>query len=177
PRGGMILCRKKYAEAIDKAVFPGIQGGPLMHVIAAKAVALKLALTEGFRQYQQQVVRNAAVLAETLVQEGFRLVSGGTDNHLMLVDVGACGMTGKKAERLLGQAGITVNKNTIPFDPRPAMTASGIRIGTPAVTTRGMKEPEMRTIGRLIADVLLDRSPAEAVREEVRALCAAYPIH
>ncbi|MEW5933360.1 MAG: serine hydroxymethyltransferase, partial [Bacillota bacterium] len=136
PRGGMILCRKKYAEAIDKAVFPGIQGGPLMHVIAAKAVALKLALTEGFRQYQQQVVRNAAVLAETLVQEGFRLVSGGTDNHLMLVDVGARGMTGKKAERLLGQAGITVNKNTIPFDPRPAMTASGIRIGTPAVTTR-----------------------------------------
>ncbi|MBC7338772.1 MAG: serine hydroxymethyltransferase [Firmicutes bacterium] len=177
PRGGMILCRKKYAEAIDKAVFPGIQGGPLMHVIAAKAVALKLALTEGFRQYQQQVVRNAAVLAKTLVQEGFRLVSGGTDNHLMLVDVGARGMTGKKAERLLGQAGITVNKNTIPFDPRPAMTASGIRIGTPAVTTRGMKEPEMRTIGRLIADVLLDRSPAEAVREEVRALCAAYPIH
>ncbi|MDI6823639.1 MAG: serine hydroxymethyltransferase [Bacillota bacterium] len=177
PRGGMILCRKKYAEAIDKAVFPGIQGGPLMHVIAAKAVALKLALTEGFRQYQQQVVRNAAVLAETLVQEGFRLVSGGTDNHLMLVDVGACGMTGKKAERFLGQAGITVNKNTIPFDPRPAMTASGIRIGTPAVTTRGMKEPEMRTIGRLIADVLLDRLPAEAVREEVRALCAAYPIH
>jgi glycine hydroxymethyltransferase len=177
PRGGLILCKARYAEVIDRAVFPGIQGGPLMHVIAAKAVALKMAMTEEFRRYQQQVVANARALAEALTDEGLRLVSGGTDNHLMLVDVGVRGLTGKKAEQLLGQAGITVNKNTIPFDTRGAKLASGIRIGTPAVTTRGMKEKEMRLIGRLVADVLFARARVQSIREEVRALCAAFPLY
>ncbi|MBC7340155.1 MAG: serine hydroxymethyltransferase [Firmicutes bacterium] len=177
PRGGLILCRARYAADIDRAVFPGTQGGPLMHVIAAKAVALRLAMGEGFRRYQEQVVRNARVLAEELVREGFRLVSGGTDNHLMLVDVGERGLTGKKAEEMLGEAGITVNKNTIPFDTRGAKVASGIRVGTPAVTTRGMKEDEMRLIARLIGDVLLRRVPADRVRAQVKELCASFPIY
>jgi len=177
PRGGLILCRARYAADIDRAVFPGIQGGPLMHVIAAKAVALKLAMGEEFRRYQEQVVRNARVLAEELLRQGFRLVSGGTDNHLMLVDVGARGLTGKKAEEMLGEAGITVNKNTIPFDTRGAKVASGIRVGTPAVTTRGMKEDEMRIIARLIGDVLLRGVRADRVRAQVKELCAAFPIY
>ncbi|MEW5932466.1 MAG: serine hydroxymethyltransferase [Bacillota bacterium] len=177
PRGGLILCRARYAADIDRAVFPGTQGGPLMHVIAAKAVALRLAMGEGFRRYQEQVVRNARVLAQELVREGFRLVSGGTDNHLMLVDVGERGLTGKKAEEMLGEAGITVNKNTIPFDTRGAKVASGIRVGTPAVTTRGMKEDEMRLIARLIGDVLLRRTPADRVRAQVKELCASFPIY
>ncbi|HHY94202.1 MAG TPA: serine hydroxymethyltransferase, partial [Firmicutes bacterium] len=177
PRGGLILCREKYREAIDKAVFPGIQGGPLMHVIAAKAVALGLALKEDFRRYQQQVVSNARAMAEAMVQEGFRLVSGGTDNHLLLVDVSVRGLTGKKAETLLGEAGITVNKNTIPFDMRGAKVASGIRVGTPAVTTRGMKEDEMKTIGRLMGDVLLREVSPARVLEEVQALCRAFPLY
>jgi len=177
PRGGLILCREKYREAIDKAVFPGIQGGPLMHVIAAKAVALGLALKEDFRRYQQQVVSNARAMAEAMVQEGFRLVSGGTDNHLLLVDVSVRGLTGKKAETLLGEAGITVNKNTIPFDMRGAKVASGIRVGTPAVTTRGMKEDEMKTIGRLMGDVLLRGVSPARVLEEVQALCRAFPLY
>lgn len=177
PRGGLILCRARYAADIDRAVFPGTQGGPLMHVIAAKAVALKLAMGEDFRRYQEQVVKNARVLAEELVREGFRLVSGGTDNHLMLVDVGVRGLTGKKAEEMLGEAGITVNKNTIPFDTRGAKVASGIRVGTPAVTTRGMKEEEMRLIARLIGAVLLRGVPAARVRAQVKELCASFPIY
>ncbi|MBC7339612.1 MAG: serine hydroxymethyltransferase [Firmicutes bacterium] len=177
PRGGLILCRARYAADIDRAVFPGIQGGPLMHVIAAKAVALKLAMREEFRRYQEQVVRNARVLAEELVREGFRLVSGGTDNHLVLVDVGARGLTGKKAEEVLGEAGITVNKNTIPFDTRGAKVASGIRLGSPAVTTRGMKEGEMRLIARLIGDVLVRQVPPARVRAQVEELCASFPLY
>ncbi len=177
PRGGLILCRARYAADIDRAVFPGIQGGPLMHVIAAKAVALRLAMSEEFRRYQRQVVDNARALAEELGREGFRLVSGGTDNHLMLVDVGVRGLTGKKAEEMLGEAGITVNKNTIPFDTRGAKVASGIRVGTPAVTTRGMKEDEMRLIGRLIGDVLVREAPAARVRAQVKELCASFPIY
>mgnify|MGYP002331853543 CR=1 FL=1 len=176
PRGGMILCKARYAKTIDKAVFPGIQGGPLMHVIAAKAVALKMAQSRAFEVYQKQVVANAKVLAETLNEQGFRLVSGGTDTHLMLVDVGEKGMTGKEAETLLAQAGITVNKNVIPFDPRSAYEASGIRIGTPAVTTRGMKEEEMYQIGRAIADVLLRRRTADSVRTDIRKMCDRFPL-
>ncbi len=177
PRGGLILCQGDFAEEIDKAVFPGIQGGPLMHVIAAKAVALRLAATEEFRRYQAQVVDNAKALAEEMVRQGFRLVSGGTDNHLMLVDVSVRGLTGKKAETVLGEAGITVNKNTIPFDTRGAKVASGIRIGTPAVTTRGMKQEEMKVIGRLIGDVLLREVAPEKVRAEVEALCQQFPLY
>ncbi len=177
PRGGLILCRSRHAAEIDRAVFPGTQGGPLMHVIAAKAVSLKLALQEEFRAYQTQVVRNARALADELLREGFRLVTGGTDNHLMLVDVGVKGLTGKDAERRLGEAGITVNKNAIPFDSRGAKVASGIRVGTPAVTTRGMKEDEMRRIGRLIADVLLRDRGAAVVSAEVRELCAGFPLY
>ena len=143
PRGGMVLCRAQFAKDIDRAVFPGVQGGPLMHIIAAKAVCFKEALSPEFKTYQQQIVENARALAAACRGAGFRLVSGGTDNHLMLVDVFSRGLTGKVAEAALGRAGITVNKNAIPFDQNPPMTASGIRIGTPAVTTRGMREPEM----------------------------------
>src|SRR5271167_4632826 len=154
PRGGAVFCRAQYAKDLDKVVFPGIQGGPLMHVIAAKAVCFREALQPEFREYQRQIVANASVLAQTLAGEGFRIVSGGTDNHLMLVDVFSKKVTGKQAEQNLERAAITVNKNAIPFDVNPPMTASGIRVGTPAVTTRGMKEPEMRQIGRWIAEVL-----------------------
>lgn len=177
PRGGLILCRSKYATAIDKAVFPGLQGGPLMHVIAAKAVAFKLALEPDFRVYQRQVVLNAQVLAEELQGQGFRLVSGGTDNHLLLIDVGSRNLTGVDAERKLDEAGITVNKNTIPFDARPPKVTSGIRVGTPAVTTRGMKEPEMEIIARLIGDVLLRGRPTPAVFGEVQNLCRRFPLY
>lgn len=179
PRGGMILCDADYAEAIDKAVFPGTQGGPLMHVIAGKAVALGEALRPTFRAYIERVLENAQVLAETLQAEGFRLVAGGTDNHLLLVDLRPFGISGKKAERALDEVGITVNKNTIPNDPRPPTLASGIRIGTPAMTTRGFGPEEMRLTGRLIAQVL--RAPDdEAVKTRVRAqvteLVSHFPV-
>src|SRR6188472_1485089 len=154
PRSGMILCRERYAKDLDRAVFPGVQGGPLMHIIAAKAVCFKEAADPSFVDYQKQIVANARRLASGLVAGGFRLVSGGTDNHLMLVDVFSRGLTGKAAEAALGKAGITVNKNAIPFDPNPPMVASGVRIGTPAITSRGMREPEMDRIGDLIARVL-----------------------
>jgi len=176
PRGGMILCDADYAEAIDKAVFPGTQGGPLMHVIAGKAVALGEALRPTFRAYIERVLENAQVLAETLQAEGFRLVAGGTDNHLLLVDLRPFGISGKKAERALDEVGITVNKNTIPNDPRPPTLASGIRIGTPAMTTRGFGAEEMRLTGRLIAQVL--RAPDdEAVKTRVRAQVAELVSH
>jgi glycine hydroxymethyltransferase len=179
PRGGMVLCKAEYAAKLNKTVFPFAQGGPLMHVIAAKAVALKEAQTPEFKVYQQQIVKNAAHLAKALMAHGFRLVSGGTDNHLLVVDVGAMNIEGKKAENALGEAGITVNKNAIPFDPRPPMVASGIRIGTPAVTTRGMKEKEMEKIADWIAEVLknLDNERVkQRVHEEVKQLCAQFPL-
>src|SRR5439155_2931468 len=153
-RGGMMLCREQYAEDLDRSVFPGVQGGPLMHIIAAKAVCFKEAAEPAFADYQRQIVANAVRLAQVLSDAGFRLVSGGTDNHLMLVDVFSRGLTGKVAEAALGKAGITVNKNAIPFDRNPPMTASGIRIGTPAVTTRGLREAEMDEIASLITRVL-----------------------
>lgn len=180
PRGGLILCREEFAKAVNRNVFPGTQGGPLVHVIAAKAVCFHQAATPEFRQYQEQIVRNAKVLAETLAERGFRIVSGGTDNHLFLVDVFSRGITGKQAEAALEEAGITVNKNTIPFDPHPPLVTSGIRIGTPAATTRGMKEPEMRLIGEWIARVLSDIDNEDVrrrVREEVRELTARFPLY
>ncbi len=179
PRGGMILCKAELAKAVDKAVFPGMQGGPLMHVIAAKAVALKEALTPEFKAYQEQIVKNMQALAAGLKDEGLRLVSGGSDNHLALVDLTPAGVTGAQAEEWLESAGITVNKNLIPFDPLPSRTTSGIRVGTPAITTRGMKEPEMRQIAQWIDRVLKSRGD-ESVRKEVRAevedLCRRFPI-
>ncbi|HEX8597569.1 MAG TPA: serine hydroxymethyltransferase [Chloroflexia bacterium] len=179
PRGGMILCKAQYAKEIDKSVFPGIQGGPLMHVIAAKAVAFKEALEPGFHEYQRQIVTNAQRLAAGLEGAGLRLVSGGTDNHLMLVDVSPLGLTGKVAERALDEVGITVNKNAIPYDPQPPAKASGIRVGTPAVTTRGFREPEMDTIARLIGEVLRapeDPEVKERVSAEVLELCSHFPV-
>jgi glycine hydroxymethyltransferase len=180
PRAGMILCKSEFAKDIDRAVFPGIQGGPLMHIIAAKAVALREAASEGFRAYQGQIVANAARLAARLAARGYRIVSGGTDNHLFLMDVASRGTTGKVAEKALEAAGITVNKNTIPYDPNPPLVASGIRIGTPAVTTRGMGTGEMDAIGDLIADALAageDAGALAAVRERVRALCHRFPLY
>jgi glycine hydroxymethyltransferase len=180
PRGGLVLCRAEFAKAVDRAVFPGVQGGPLMHIIAAKAVCLLEALTPAFGDYQRQIVSNAARLASALSEKGFRLVSGGTDNHLMLVDVFSKGLTGKVAEAALGRAGITVNKNAIPFDQQPPMVASGIRIGTPAVTTRGMREAAMDDIADLMARVLAapeDAAVASAVREDVETLCRQYPLY
>ena len=176
----MVLCRSAFAKDLDRALFPGVQGGPLMHIIAAKAVCLKEAQAPEFKAYQQQIVRNAARLADNLRSAGFRLVSGGTDNHLMLVDVFSRGLTGKAAEAALGRAGITVNKNAIPFDKNPPMTASGIRIGTPAVTSRGMQETAMDEIASLITRVLADpesESTASAVRRDVEALCRKYPLY
>lgn len=180
PRGGMIMCRDEFGKAIDKTIFPGIQGGPLMHVIAAKAVALKEAMTEGFREYQAQVVRNAKSLSAALEEKGYRIVSGGTDNHLMLVDLTDKGITGKEAEKALDRAGITVNKNSIPFDPRPPFVTSGIRLGTPVVTTRGMKEKEMEIIADLIVRVLSNvgkEDVTEEIRGTVRELCNRYPVY
>ncbi len=180
PRGGMVLCRAQYAKDLDRALFPGVQGGPLMHVIAAKAVCFKEALEPGFAAYQQQIVANARRLAASLASAGFRLVSGGTDNHLMLVDVFSKGLTGKVAEAALGKAGITVNKNAIPFDKNPPMVASGVRLGTPAVTSRGMGEPEMETIAELIARALAapeDDSVLAMVRSEVESLCRKFPLY
>jgi len=180
PRGGMILCKERYAKAIDKAVFPGIQGGPLMHVIAAKAVALGEVMREEFKTYAKQVVANAKRLAETLTGEGLRLVSGGTDNHLLLVDLRSLGITGKTAEKVLDEVGITVNKNTIPFDPESPFVTSGIRLGTPAVTTRGFTEEDMEEVGKIIASVLKDHEN-EAVRREaknrVRNLTEKHPLY
>ncbi|HKT82022.1 MAG TPA: serine hydroxymethyltransferase [Vicinamibacterales bacterium] len=180
PRGGMVLCREKHAKDLDRSVFPGVQGGPLMHIIAAKAVCFKEAAEPAFADYQTQVVANAARLARALAGAGFRLVSGGTDNHLMLVDVFSKGITGKVAEAALGKAGITVNKNAIPFDQNPPMVASGIRVGTPAVTSRGMREAEMDLIGDLIARALQSPDDDRAlgmVRTEVEKLCRAFPLY
>lgn len=178
PRGGMILCREQYAKAIDKAIFPGIQGGPLMHIIAAKAVCLKEAMTPEFKAYQHQIVKNAAALAEALVAEGFDLVSGGTDNHLMLVDLRSKNITGKEFEHRLDDVHITVNKNAIPDDPQSPFITSGIRVGTPALTTRGMKEAEMRRIAHLFALVAADyEANADAVRREVATLCRDFPLY
>ncbi len=180
PRGGLILCKERHAKAINRSVFPGIQGGPLMHVIAAKAVAFKEAQQPSFKRYQQQIIDNARTLAETLAAAGLRLVSGGTDNHLMLVDVTREGLTGKEAEKRLERTGITVNKNTIPFDNNPPMVASGIRIGTPAVTSRGMDVSEMREIGSLIVETLhsAQEEPAlNSIRERVLNLCNRFPLY
>ena len=180
PRGGAVFCKAQYAKDLDKVVFPGIQGGPLMHVIAAKAVCFQEALQPEFREYQRQIVANASVLAQTLAGEGFRIVSGGTDNHLMLVDVFSKKVTGRQAEQNLERAAITVNKNAIPFDANPPMTASGIRVGTPAVTTRGMKEPEMRRIGHWIAEVLHNlenETVLKRVRSEVEAVAERFPLY
>ena len=180
PRGGMVLCRAPYAKDLDRTAFPGIQGGPLMHVIAAKAVCFKEALEPGFADYQKQIVANAKRLASVLSASGFRLVSGGTDNHLMLVDVFSKGITGKVAEAALGKAGITVNKNAIPFDQNPPMVASGIRVGTPAITSRGMREADMDRVGEFIARALAspdDEAVLGRVKVEVEALCRKFPLY
>ncbi len=180
PRAGMILSKAEFAAAIDKIVFPGMQGGPLMHIIAAKAICFQEAMQPEFRDYAKQVVANAKVLAETLAAEGFRIISGGTDTHLMLVDVFSKGMLGSEAEKALGEAGMTVNKNAIPFDVNPPLKPSGIRIGTPALTTRGMKEAEMRQVGRWIAEALLQRTDAAVlgrIRKDVLDLCEAFPLY
>jgi glycine hydroxymethyltransferase len=179
PRGGLVFCRADLAKAVDKAVFPGIQGGPLMHVIAAKAVALKLAATDEFREDQRQTVTNAKVLAQTIVDKGARVVSGGTDNHLMLVDVTPLGVTGKEAEHLLDEIGITVNKNAIPFDKNPPAVGSGIRVGTPAPTSRGFREPEMRQLGEIIVSAIVTRDdPSEQAKLSalVHDICARFPV-
>jgi glycine hydroxymethyltransferase len=180
PRSGMILSKAEFGAAIDKVVFPGMQGGPLVHIMAAKAVCFHEAMQPEFRDYARQVVANAKVLAQTLAEEGFRIISGGTDTHLMLVDVFSKGMLGSEAEKALGDAAITVNKNAIPFDTNPPMKPSGVRIGSPALTTRGMKEGEMRQVGRWIAEVLLQRADAGVagkVRKQVLELCAAFPLY
>jgi glycine hydroxymethyltransferase len=180
PRAGMILSKQEFAGAIDKVVFPGMQGGPLVHIIAAKAVCFREALQPEFCDYARQIVANAKVLAETLAAEGFRIISGGTDTHLMLVDVFSKGMLGSEAEKALGEAAITVNKNAIPFDNNPPMKPSGIRIGTPALTTRGMKEPEMRQIGHWIAEALNSRTDAAVlgkIRRQVLQFAEAFPLY
>jgi glycine hydroxymethyltransferase len=178
PRGGMILCKEEYGKAINKAIFPGTQGGPLMHVIAAKAVCFNEAFGDGFKAYQKQIVSNAAALAKSLMDNGIRLVSGGTDNHLMLVDLTDNGITGKELEAMLGDANITVNKNAIPFDTRSPFITSGIRVGTPAVTSRGMDEADMAQIGKFISDIVINGEDAvEAVKQEVLALCARRPLY
>lgn len=180
PRGAMIMCKDKFAKEIDRAVFPGMQGGPHDHVNAAKAVAFKEALQPEFKEYTLQIVRNARALAEELLSHGFRLVSGGTDNHLILIDLTNKGVTGKQAEEALDRSGITCNKNMIPYDPRTPFNPSGIRIGTPALTTRGMKEEEMRTVGRLLAQVMGNFGQEEiyrTVKAQVRELCEAFPLY
>ncbi len=180
PRGGMVMCRAAHAQALDKVVMPGMQGGPLMHVIAAKAVAFREALTPDWRAYQRQIVANAAALAQALMRRGYRLVTGGTETHLMLVDLAPQGLTGKDAQEALDRAWITVNKNTIPFETRSPMVTSGIRLGTPAVTTRGMREPEMETIAGFIDRVLAGRGDARveaSVRADVAALTGRFPLY
>lgn len=180
PRGGMIMCRADYAKAVDKMIFPGIQGGPLVHVIAAKAVSLQEAMTEEFREYQMNVVENSRVLAEELIGRGFSIISGGTDNHLMLVDLTNKGITGKDAEDALDKAGITVNKNSIPYDERPPAVTSGIRLGTPSITTRGMGRKEMIEIAGLISSVINNNKEDKAIRDNakrVRELCDRFPVY
>lgn len=177
PRGGVILCKEEYAKQIDKSIFPGIQGGPLMHVIAAKAVSFKEALEDDFKEYQKQVLKNAKALADALVEKGFRLVSGGTDNHLMLVDVSKKGLTGKKAEALLDHIGITTNKNTIPFETESPFITSGLRIGTPAVTTRGMKEEDMKEIANIISLTLEEKTDENTLKGLVKSLCDRFPLY
>jgi glycine hydroxymethyltransferase len=180
PRGGLIMCKEAYAKTLNSRVFPGSQGGPLMHIIAAKAVAFKEALAPEFKEYQRQIIKNAKALAEELKNQGFRLVSGGTDNHMMLVDLTAKGVTGKEAQEVLDRAAITVNKNGIPFDTKGPQVTSGIRIGTPAVTTRGMKENEMRQIASYIADVIKNinnEQKIQAVAQKVKTLCAQFPLY
>ena len=180
PRGGLVLCREEFAKKLDRAVFPGIQGGPLMHVIAAKAAALAEAQQDGFKEYQQRVIDNARALAGSLAERGLRIVSGGTDNHLLMADVTSYDITGKIAEQALDRAAITVNKNTIPYDPKPPLVASGIRLGSAAVTTRGMGVEEMRQIGEWISIVLRnpeDEDLARTVREDVSRLCGTFPLH
>jgi glycine hydroxymethyltransferase len=180
PRGGLILCREKYAKDLDRIVFPGIQGGPLMHTIAAKAVCLKEAAEPEFREYQKQVVANAKALAAGVAKRGFRIVSGGTDNHLFLIEIHSRGLTGSAAQPAFDRAGITINKNAVPFDPLPPMKAGGIRVGTPAVTTRGMREPEMEIIAGSIAEVLSnlgDAATEQRVRGEVATLAAKFPLY
>ena len=179
PRGGLILTNnEEIAVKINKAIFPGIQGGPLMHTIAAKAVCFKEALDPSFKTYAEQVVKNASVLADTLMAEGFKLVSGGTDNHLMLVNLTDTGVTGKEAEKMLDEVGITVNKNAIPFDTKSPFVTSGIRIGTPASTSRGFKEEDMVEVGKLIAMIIKDfENNKEEVKTRVKALCDKYPLY
>jgi glycine hydroxymethyltransferase len=180
PRSGFILCKKEFAKDIDKSVFPGMQGGPLMHVIAAKAVAFKEAMSEDFKEYAKQVIANARAMAEEFIKEGFKVVSGGTDSHIVLLDLRNTGLTGKEVEDALGRASITVNKNAVPFDPLPPVKTSGIRIGTPAMTTRGMKENEMRRIAKLISKVIkniTDEKVIHQVRREVIELCEEFPLY
>ena len=177
PRGGAILCKEQYAKQIDKAIFPGIQGGPLMHIIAAKAVSFGEALRPEFKDYQEQVLKNAKALAEGLLNNGFRLVSGGTDNHLILIDVKSMGLTGKKAETLLNEIGIAANKNTIPNETESPFITSGIRMGTPAMTTRGMKEAEMKEIAEIITLALDESNERESIKERVYALCERFPLY
>ncbi|MGD0021741.1 MAG: serine hydroxymethyltransferase [Smithellaceae bacterium] len=180
PRGGLIMCKEAYAKTLNSRVFPGSQGGPLMHIIAAKAVAFKEALAPEFKEYQRQIIKNAKAMAEELINQGFRLVSGGTDNHMMLVDLTAKGVTGKDAQEALDRAAITVNKNGIPFDTKGPQVTSGIRIGTPAVTTRGMKENEMRQIASYIAEVIkniTNEKKIQTVAEKVKAICAKFPLY
>ncbi|MBI5894147.1 MAG: serine hydroxymethyltransferase, partial [Deltaproteobacteria bacterium] len=180
PRGGMIMCRAGYAKELDKKIFPGIQGGPLMHVIAAKAVAFKEALLPSFNEYQKQIIANAKALADELMNIGYDLVSGGTDNHLMLVDLTKKDITGKEAEEALVKAGITVNKNTIPFETKSPFITSGIRIGTPAATTKGMKEPEMKIIANLIDDAIknrTDETKLASIKNRVKELCIKFPFY
>lgn len=178
PRGGLILCKEEFAARIDKAIFPGTQGGPLMHIIAAKAVAFGEALTDEFKEYQKQIVKNASALSKALIEEGFRIVSGGTDNHLMLIDLRPFGLTGKEMEKRLDEVHITANKNAIPNDPEKPFVTSGLRVGTPAVTTRGFKEEEMKMIAKWLKEVATDfENSRERVTKEVIALCEKYPIY
>lgn len=177
PRGGAILCKEEFAKQIDKSIFPGIQGGPLMHVIAAKAVSFKEALEDNFKEYQKQVLKNAKALADSLIEKDFRLVSGGTDNHLLLVDVRNKGLTGKKAETLLDHIGITTNKNTIPFETESPFVTSGLRIGTPAVTTRGMKEEDMKEIAEIIRLTLEEKTDIDTLKGLVKSLCDRFPLY
>src|SRR5881398_3917698 len=180
PRAGLVLCKEQYAKDLDRSVFPSVQGGPLVHIVAAKAVAFQEALSPEFKEYQAQIIRNAKALAQAVGENGFRIVSGGTDNHLFMTDVFSKGITGKDGQNFLEAANITVNKNTIPFDTQKPMVASGIRIGTPAVTTRGLREPEMKTIAQLIARVLDskgDPGVIAQVKKDVKELCDRFPIY
>ncbi len=180
PRSGFVLCKEEFAKAIDKTIFPGIQGGPLMHVIAGKAVAFKEAMTEEFKEYAKQIILNAKTLAEELAKEGFKIITGGTDSHIVLIDLRNMNLTGKEVEERLGEANITVNKNAVPFDPQKPMITSGIRIGTSALTTRGMKEEEMKKIAKMISSVvknIREDKVIEKVREEVKELCEQFPLY